>query len=55
MVALSDYCRVMRAKKVHVPVNDEPSADALNCIRKAVMISVVMRTVVNQLIIQYGL
>lgn len=54
MVALSDYCRVMRAKKVHVPVNDEASADALNCIRKAVMISV-MQTGVNQLIIQYGL
>lgn len=42
MAALSDYCRVMRAKKVYIPMNDDPSTVALNCIRGAVMISVVI-------------
>ena len=32
----------MGAKKVYIPMNDEPSTVALNCITEAVMICVVI-------------
>ncbi len=43
------------SRKEYIPMNDEPSTVVLNCITGAVMICVViMKTVVNQLFIQYG-